>query len=124
MIGLLRPLAWAFSAAALAAFGLMSRATTLAAPARAAARARIPDPVPDGIAPFSVHAAPLGPRAYLPYRSQFHGPRFVLSDQRLLEEKGPASRFAAPAIGTGVYQPRLGSGASTPCLIWRVEASR
>src|SRR5260370_42263204 len=46
VIGLLRPLAWAFSAAALAAFGLMSRATTLAAPARAAARARIPDPVP------------------------------------------------------------------------------
>src|SRR5262249_58809701 len=46
MIGLPRPLAWAFSAATFAAVGLMSSATTLAAPARAAARARMPDPVP------------------------------------------------------------------------------
>ncbi len=41
-----RPLARAFSAAQSAAFGLMSAAMTLAAPARAAASARMPDPVP------------------------------------------------------------------------------
>ncbi len=41
-----KPLARAFSAAVSAAFGLMSAAMTLAAPARAAASARMPDPVP------------------------------------------------------------------------------
>ena len=41
-----KPLARAFSAAANAALGFMSIAVTFAAPARAAARARIPDPVP------------------------------------------------------------------------------
>jgi hypothetical protein len=46
MIRLPRLLAWAFSAAASAAFGLMSMATTFAAPTRATASARMPDPVP------------------------------------------------------------------------------
>ena len=41
-----RPFACAFSLAVRAAFGLISRATTLAAPARAAASARMPEPVP------------------------------------------------------------------------------
>ena len=40
------PFARAFSAAASAAFGFTSIAVTFAAPARAAASARIPDPVP------------------------------------------------------------------------------
>jgi hypothetical protein len=41
-----RPFARAFSAAVSTAFGFMSTAVTFAAPARAAARARMPDPVP------------------------------------------------------------------------------
>jgi hypothetical protein len=41
-----KPFTYAFCAALSAAFGLMSMATTLVAPARAAASARMPDPVP------------------------------------------------------------------------------
>jgi hypothetical protein len=58
MIGLPRPLVWVFSAAAIAALELMSSATTLAAPARAAARARIPDPIPTSATHFPTKSVP------------------------------------------------------------------
>ena len=46
LIELPKPLASAFSTAARAALGLISSASTLAAPAWAAASARMPEPVP------------------------------------------------------------------------------
>ena len=53
------PLARAFSAAVRAAFGLMSVAVTLSAPARAAASARIPDPVPMSTTCLPLRSRPL-----------------------------------------------------------------
>ena len=53
-----RPFTRAFSTAVAVAFGLMSMAITFAAPARAAASARMPDPVPTSA-------------TRLPFRSRF-----------------------------------------------------